>query len=124
MTFSEPVPAEELAAQFRAADLVAMPSFSESYGLVALEAQACGTPVLASDAGGLRSAVDDGRTGWLVSRRTPEAWAEALRSALGDPAELARRGRAAAERARGFSWAAAARTHMEEVYAPLLTRRG
>ena len=60
--------------------------------------------------------------GWLVGQRTPQAWAEALRSTLRDPVELARRGRAAAERARGFSWVAAARAHVEQVYAPLLTR--
>ncbi|PZO70183.1 MAG: hypothetical protein DI634_03945 [Kocuria palustris] len=112
------LPVTELAAAMRRADLWAVPSSSETFGLVGLEAQACGTPVLASDAGGLRSAVDDGRTGWLVSQRTPQAWAEALRSTLGDPVELARRGRAAADRARGFSWAAAARAHVEQVYAP------
>ncbi|GAA1337170.1 hypothetical protein GCM10009594_03490 [Kocuria palustris] len=112
------LPVTELAAAMRRADLWAVPSSSETFGLVALEAQACGTPVLASDAGGLRSALDDGRTGWLVGQRTPQAWAEALRSTLRDPVELARRGRAAAERARGFSWAAAARAHVEQVYAP------
>ena len=62
----------------RAADVVAMPSASETYGLVALEAQACGTPVLAHRVGGLVYAVLDGVSGRHVTAGTPEAWADAL----------------------------------------------
>ncbi|MBD4517486.1 glycosyltransferase, partial [Xanthomonas citri pv. citri] len=76
VTFSAPVPAPALAAQFRAADVVAMPSASETYGLVALEAQACGTPVLAHRVGGLVYAVLDGVSGRHVTAGTPEAWAD------------------------------------------------
>lgn len=104
VSFSEPVPAEELAAQFRAADLVAMPSFSESYGLVALEAQACGTPVLAHRTGGLVHAVADGSTGRLVPRNTPQAWADALQEVLVDPAAWRSMAAEAERRARAHSW--------------------
>ena len=104
VTFSEPVPAEELAAQFRAADLVAMPSFSESYGLVALEAQACGTPVLAHRTGGLVHAVADGVTGRLVRQNTPEAWADALEQVLADPAAWRAMSGEAERRARAHTW--------------------
>ena len=81
---STPVPASSLAAQFRAADVVVMPSFSETYGLVALEAQACGTAVLAHRVGGLIHAVDDGVSGRLVDENSAEAWADALEGVLAD----------------------------------------
>ena len=74
----DPVPASELANIFRAADIVASPSSSETFGLVALEAQACGAAVLATDADGLRFAVENHRTGLLVAPRTPERWAAAI----------------------------------------------
>ncbi|WP_223286527.1 glycosyltransferase, partial [Kocuria atrinae] len=64
------MPSHELADLMRSADAVAMPSSSETFGLVALEAQACGTPVLATDVDGLRYAVEADRTGWLVPGRT------------------------------------------------------
>ncbi|MCT2007245.1 4-alpha-glucanotransferase [Micrococcus lylae] len=104
VTFSEPVPADQLAAQFRAADLVAMPSFSESYGLVALEAQACGTPVLAHRTGGLVHAVADGATGRLVRQNTPQAWADALERVLQDPASWRAMSGEAERRARSHTW--------------------
>ena len=116
------LPVHDLAQRMCEADVWAVPSSSETFGLVALEAQACGTPVLASRVGGLPAAVEDGRTGWLVHPRTPQAWARALRDVLTDPAELARRGEAAADRARGFSWSATARAHADDVYAPLRSR--
>jgi hypothetical protein len=63
---------------YRAADVCLVPSRSESFGLVAHEAAACGTPVVASDVGGLRSLVDHGRTGYLVEEADPEAWLKSL----------------------------------------------
>lgn len=120
ITWLGSLPAAELAERMRGADLWAVPSSSETFGLVALEAQACGTPVAASRVGGLESALQDGVTGWLVEPRTPQAWAQALREIAADAPERRRRGRRAAERARGFSWAAAARAHVQEVYRPLL----
>lgn len=99
-----PSPADELAAWFRAADVVAVPSYSESFGLVAMEAQACGTPVLAHDVGGLRHSVADGSTGVLVPDLSAESWAEAIAHAATNRAEIARMGRTAVERSHGFSW--------------------
>ncbi|MFI2753115.1 glycosyltransferase [Cellulomonas sp. P22] len=80
--FLPPVPRDELARWYRAADLVAMPSRSESFGLVAVEAQACATPVLASAVGGLRSVVVDGVSGRLVVGHEPATWARAITDAL------------------------------------------
>ena len=90
MVFVPPRPHELLSTYYRAADVCLVPSRSESFGLVALEAAACGTPVVASDVGGLRSLVDHGRTGYLVE----DAYARGLRR-LGPPDP----GRAAAGRA-------------------------
>lgn len=123
ITWLGSLPVAELAETMRGADLWAVPSSSETFGLVALEAQACGTPTAATDVGGLRSAVADGRTGWLVAPRTAQAWARTLRAALADRPELARRGRSAAERALGFSWDQTARSHLKQVYGPLTVDR-
>lgn len=79
-----PVPQEELVDYYRAADVVLVPSRSESFGLVALEAASCGTPVVASDVGGLRTTVRDGTTGFLVPPGEPESFASALERLLVD----------------------------------------
>ena len=81
-THHPPVNAPELAGWYRSADVVVMPSYSESFGLVALEAQACGTPVLATKVGGLSRAVQDGRTGMLIEGHKASDWADALEVAL------------------------------------------
>lgn len=94
----------ELASAFRAADIVACPSSSETFGLVALEAQASGTPVLATRADGLLTAVQDGVTGHLVEPRTPAAWASAIENLVKDPAARARLGAAGAARAQNMRW--------------------
>ncbi|MDI3330858.1 MAG: glycosyltransferase [Micrococcus sp.] len=108
VTTSGPVTADALAAMFRAADVVAVPSYSESFGLVALEAQACGTPVLAHRVGGLVHAVADGVTGQLIDGLEPADWATALGLIAADPDAWRGRGPAAARRARDFSWHAMA----------------
>ncbi|PRC62160.1 D-inositol-3-phosphate glycosyltransferase, partial [Mycobacterium sp. ITM-2017-0098] len=73
------------------ADIVAVPSYNESFGLVAVEAQACGTPVVAAAVGGLPVAVRDGVSGALVDGHDPEAWAQTLGTVLAaDPATLSR----------------------------------
>jgi D-inositol-3-phosphate glycosyltransferase len=102
--FSLPMPAEHLAEAFRDADLVAVPSYSESFGLVALEAQACGTPVLAHRVGGLPYAVRDGRTGILVDGFEPAAWAVALGRLAADEPLRRTLGRQAAEFAAEHGW--------------------
>jgi D-inositol-3-phosphate glycosyltransferase len=86
---------------YRAADVVAVPSHNESFGLVALEAQACGTPVVAARVGGLPVAVADGRSGLLVPGHRADEWADALRVAIGRRDELSE---GAVAHARAFSW--------------------
>lgn len=105
VTFLPPQPRTDLATLFRAASLVAVPSYSESFGLVAVEAQACGTPVVAAAVGGLPVAVRDGITGTLVSGHDVDQWADALDGVLrlrGPKAEAM--SRAAAAHAATFSW--------------------
>ncbi|MFB1295925.1 D-inositol-3-phosphate glycosyltransferase [Mycobacterium sp. pW049] len=103
VTFLPPQSREELVRVYRAADIVAVPSHNESFGLVAVEAQACGTPVVAAAVGGLPVAVRDGVTGALVDGHDPEAWAKTLDEVLkADPAAL---GVAAVDHAATFSWA-------------------
>ena len=87
--FQPPVARERLADWYRAADVVVVPSHSESFGLVAIEAQACGTPVVATRVGGLPTAVSDGRSGLLVAGHDPGRWADVLARLLADPAALA-----------------------------------
>ena len=100
--FLPPQPRADLVNVYRAADLVAVPSYSESFGLVAVEAQACGTPVAAAAVGGLPVAVADGRSGTLVNGHDPRLWSRAIADLLaGDAAALSR---AAAEHAAQFSW--------------------
>jgi D-inositol-3-phosphate glycosyltransferase len=100
--FVPPVPRTELAQWYRAADLVAVPSYSESFGLVAVEAQACGTPVVAADVGGLPTAVGD--AGLLVPGHDPATWADALEGLIVD--EVARKAlsRKAVDHAALFGW--------------------
>lgn len=100
----DPVEPAALADWYRAADVVVMPSFSESFGLVALEAQACGTPVVATNVGGLAEAVSDGQTGLLIPGHSPGAWADALESLYDDGDGRLEMGRAAAVHAQGFGW--------------------
>jgi D-inositol-3-phosphate glycosyltransferase len=99
-----PTPAEALADLYRMADVVAVPSHSESFGLVALEAQACGTPVVASAVGGLVTAVKDGQSGVLVSSREDHAWAVAIEKLLVDRDYHDRLAAGALAHARSFSW--------------------
>lgn len=103
-----PAAREDLVGWYHAADLVAMPSRSESFGLVAAEAQASGVPVVAAAVGGLRSIVDDGRSGRLVHGHDPAVWADVLAQALADDATLAAWGAAARPSAERFGWDAAA----------------
>ena len=105
MTFLPPQSRPNLATLFKAADVVAVPSYSESFGLVALEAQACGTPVAAAAVGGLPVAVRDGVTGTLVAGHGVDQWAAALDGLLRRPAQQGEAmGRAAAAHAATFSW--------------------
>jgi D-inositol-3-phosphate glycosyltransferase len=113
--FVPPVERERLADWYAAADLVCLPSYSESFGLVALEAQAAGTPVVAAAVGGLTTVVRDGRTGLLVEGHDPRDYARAIESVVTRPAYRTALGSAAAEHALDYAWErTAALTH--EVY--------
>lgn len=117
--FLGPRPHAELPNYYHAADVVALPSFYESFGLVAVEAMACGTPVVASRVGGLASTVQDGRTGYLVPWRCPEPFAEKIELLLRNEQLRQALGRAAADRMRSYSWDAVAEG-VAAVYAELL----
>ena len=103
-----PQPQTKLADFYAAADVVLVPSRSESFGLVALEAQACGTPVVAAAVGGLRYVVQDGRSGFLVDGHDPADHAERLLRGSADPPLAARLGGEAARQALRFTWDATA----------------
>jgi D-inositol-3-phosphate glycosyltransferase len=112
-----PQPHERLADFYAAADVVLMPSRSESFGLVALEAQACGTPVVASAVGGLPTILREG--GILVDGHDPRDHAEALLRVLRDPAVAAGLGAAGARASMAFSWDATS-NGIASVYRELL----
>ena len=102
--FVPPVTQRELATWCAAASLVAVPSYNESFGLVAVEAQATGTPVVAAAVGGLTTVVRDGHSGLLVEGHAPRDWAAALRRLVEDDTLHARLAAGALEQARQFSW--------------------
>jgi D-inositol-3-phosphate glycosyltransferase len=113
--FEPPCSQRELADWYRAATLVLVPSHSESFGLVALEAQACGTPVVAAAVGGLRTAVRDGVSGVLVDGHDPQEWARVLADLVSSPSRRAELSRGAVAHASGFGWPATA-DRLLEVY--------
>jgi D-inositol-3-phosphate glycosyltransferase len=121
VTFRPPQAHHLLSSYYRAADVCLVPSRSESFGLVALEAGACGTPVVAAAVGGLLTLVDDGRTGLLVDRRQPEAFAAATRRLLDDPRRAEQMAAAAAESARHYTWSTTA-ARLRRIYSDLTTR--
>ncbi len=102
--FRPPVPAAELVQLYRAADVVAVPSYNESFGLVALEAQAAGTPVVAAAVGGLTVAVADGVSGVLVPDHDPGRWADAFAGVVLAPDVRERLAGSAPAQAARFSW--------------------
>ncbi|WP_439117435.1 D-inositol-3-phosphate glycosyltransferase [Nocardioides abyssi] len=106
--FVPPVDQATLARWYAAATVVAVPSYNESFGLVAAEAQACGTPVLAAAVGGLTTVVRDGRSGLLLDTHDPRDWAAALARVVDDPALRDRLAAGALDQAREFSWEATA----------------
>jgi len=107
--FENPVPRAQIPQWYRAADLVCVPSYSESFGLVALEAQACGTPVVATAVGGLRTAVADGISGVLVDGHDPRAWSSVLARLIQEPQRRVLLSMGAIEHASHFGWDATAR---------------
>ena len=120
ISFLPPVPRAELPNWYRAADLVCVPSYSESFGLVALEAQACGTPVVATAVGGLRTAVADGISGVLVDGHDPRAWSSVLARLLQEPQRRVLLSMGAIEHASHFGWDATARGTLD-IYDQVIT---
>jgi D-inositol-3-phosphate glycosyltransferase len=119
--FTDPQPHHMLSTYYRAAEVVLVPSRSESFGLVALEAAACGTPVVAAAVGGLRTLVEHGRTGFLVEGRDPEVFAAYTEQILGNPALARELAADAASRAANFTWSTAA-GRLRRIYADLTAR--
>lgn len=119
--FVAPQPHARLAHYYRAADVCLVPSRTESFGLVALEAAACGTPVVAAAVGGLRSLVDDASTGFLVESRDPADFAAPVAALLADPELATAVGLEAAARSRRYSWSMTA-ARLRRLYADLVAR--
>jgi D-inositol-3-phosphate glycosyltransferase len=108
-TFTGTVQQTELPAYYSAADVFVLPSYYESFGLVALEAMACGTPVIASRVGGPGSFITSGETGYLVPWPCPEPYAQRLDVLLANPALATAMGKAARAKALTMGWDIAAR---------------
>lgn len=121
IAFAPPVPRTDLVHWYRAADLVCVPSYSESFGLVALEAQACGTPVVATAVGGLRTAVADGISGVLVDGHDPKAWSSVIARLLQEPQRRVLLSMGAIEHASHFGWDATARGTLD-IYDQVITQ--
>jgi len=120
--FVPPQPHHMLSTYYRAADVCVVPSRSESFGLVAAEASACGTPVVATAVGGLTTLVDDGVSGVLMPDRDPAAWAAVLDGLIEHPLRLAEMSAAAAERGRHYTWSTTA-ARLRRVYSDLSVSR-
>ncbi len=118
--FAPPVQRADLVNWYRAADLVCIPSYSESFGLVALEAQACGTPVVATAVGGLRTAVADGISGVLVDGHDPKAWSSVISRLLQEPQRRLLLSVGAIEHVSHFGWDATARGTLD-IYDQVIT---
>ncbi len=115
VTFAGVVDQAELPIYYSAADIFVLPTYYESFGLVALEAMACGLPVIASRVGGLRSFIDDGRTGYLIPWQRPEAFADRMADLLADSKLREGMGAAAELKARTMGWDKTA-AGLSEVY--------
>ena len=119
--FVPPQPHHLLSTSYRAADVVLVPSRTESFGLVALEAAACGVPVVATAVGGLRSVVEHGASGYIVDDRDPVAFATYVRKVLDDPAHAVSLREGASEAAQRFTWSIAA-ARLRRLYADVPAR--
>lgn len=113
--FVPPQPHSQLPAYYQAADVCLVPSHSESFGLVALEAQACGVPVVGSEIGGLKSIVHSGKTGFLVEPGSSRAFAESAIEILSDETLALKMSRCAVMASSEFSWDRSA-AELHEIY--------
>lgn len=121
VVFVAPQPHERLSTFYRASDVCVVPSRSESFGLVALEAAACGIPVVASAVGGLTTLVEHQSTGFLIDGRDPERFARYVERLLVDADLRLCFGEAAASRARSYTWPIAA-ARLRRIYQDLTAR--
>jgi D-inositol-3-phosphate glycosyltransferase len=119
--FVPPQPHHMLSTYYRAANVTIVPSRSESFGLVALESAACGTPVVAAAVGGLRTLVEHGETGFLVDERDPALYASRVDDILEDPLLAARLSAGATALAAGYTWSTTA-ARLRRTYADLRVR--
>jgi D-inositol-3-phosphate glycosyltransferase len=119
--FVDPQPHHLLSSYYRAADVCLVPSRSESFGLVALEAAACGTPVVAAAVGGLRTLVDHGHTGFLVEGSDPDGFAAYVHEVLDNSRLADELGVNAAARAAHYRWSITA-ARLRRLYADLTAR--
>lgn len=110
---------EELPRYYQAADVTVMPSTYESFGLVALESMACGTPVVAARVGGLQMSVEEGKTGFLIPWRDPTLYADRIADLITQPALREQMGARARARALSFGWQQVA-ARLLEVYESLV----
>jgi D-inositol-3-phosphate glycosyltransferase len=120
VTFLDAVPHSDLPLYYNAADVCVVPSYYESFGLVALESMACGVPVVVSRVGGLKETVRDGRTGYLVPWRCPEPFAERLELLLSNETLRRKLGREARAEAERYRWSEVA-TMVEDIYHDLVS---
>lgn len=119
--FVPPQPHHLLSTFYRAADICLVPSRSESFGLVALEAEACGLPTVASAVGGLATLVEHGHTGYLVESRDPDEYANHVDTILADPVLARRLSISAAARGRTYTWTGSA-ARLVRLYADVASR--
>ena len=120
--FRPPQPHELLSSYYRAADVTVCPSRSESFGLVALESAACGTPVVAAAVGGLTTLVDQGSTGFLIDAPDPAAYASAIEATVASPIGAMRFSTASVLMAQRYTWRSAA-AQMTELTEELVSRQ-
>jgi D-inositol-3-phosphate glycosyltransferase len=111
--FAPPVAQPQLADWYRAADVTVVPSYNESFGLVAIESQACGTPVVAASVGGLRTAVADGTSGFLIDGHDPHDYASVIERIIDEPRLRDELSRGAVKYATEFGWDATAEGTLE-----------
>jgi len=121
VAFIPPQPHHILSTYYRAADIVIVPSRSESFGLVALEAAACGVPVVASSVGGLQNLIEDGKTGLLIEGWDPVEYAQVIDYLLSNPFKSTEIAMNAVDRAQTYTWGQTAR-RLQEIYQSVLSK--
>ena len=121
VAFIPPQPHHILSTYYRAAEIVLVPSRSESFGLVALEAAACGVPVVASSVGGLQNLIEDGKTGLLIEGWDPVEYAQAVDYLLSNPFKTTEIAMNAVDRAQTYTWGQTA-TRLQEIYQSVLSK--